>query len=156
MKRHKLDACFLKKKSKVSYKIEISGYRDLYADAWSFYYTPGSVAVSGRAPVRKWEATDGIDLAIRGCCGDVAASGHGLPLSMARAVRPIYIAISTECPVTADYIQRPVPLSVLSRIGGGLGFPLYRRAWKDFSGRERGSGHAICVPSKKSRFQVAL
>lgn len=107
-----------------------------------------------RPPVRKREATDGIDLDIRGCCGDAAASGHGAFVN--GTCHTSYISRFLPNVPSLPIIFSGPCLSRLSRIGGGLGFPLYRRAWKDFSCRERGSGRTICVPSKKSRFQVAL
>lgn len=67
----------------------------------------------------------------------------------------LYIAISTECPVTADYIERPVPLPVkpdrrrsrLSSISASV-----KRFF--LPGERKRPCHLR--PVKKSRFQVAL
>lgn len=104
-----------------------------------------------RMPDRKREATDGIDLAIRGCCGCI------WPRRLCQWHVPyvLYITISTECPVTADYIERPVPLPVKPDRRRSRLSSISPRMKRFFLSGERKRPYHL-RPVKKSRFQVAL
>lgn len=108
-------------------------------------------------PVQKREATDGIDLAIRGTARMLRRRGCIWLRRLCQWHVPyvLYIAISTECPVTADYIERPVPLPVKPDRRRSRLSSISARVKRFFlPGKRKRPCHLR--PVKKSRFQVAL